>query len=580
MDRLGPRYKVFVINLRRATDRLANISKILSGLNISFERIEAADAQNLSESEINKYYSKQLNKRLMTRYMSKAEIACYISHIYCWQKIAEDRLDFAITIEDDAIPNANLCKVIDFLKSYKGDFGYLQLGYRKPGRQDKAKTIRTCNSFEFVEYKRFSGETPIDAVSYNAAKTLLKNCIPFGRPVDSDSDFYWHTKVKRLGLRPYSYIYSESEFESTIAGRNKNRIKTKSLFAISTVQDIYYHSFSTYNKACAVLKKLNAHTPFLYALKGLSSIIPYKPLRKRLRTFCLSNLQNDFSKQNILAEQLRKNYVEPYLKGEIPELQTLPKKADIADNSSLWQFWYQGQENISSDVVKISFKSADTHKGTLKHIVIDKNTISKYVDIPDYIYDKTLNAKPAKMALFSDILRLYLLYTYGGVWADATCYFSSDIPNNIKDAPFFMFQRGARPTCHKEWEMFNPKYFSWDPNNRVNSLSSFIVVKKQNPLIGALLKLLTEYIKNEPSIPHYFILHILLDVMLEYKYFRSLNCEICDDTIPHLLLKNINKDFSQPLWEEITKKSFVHKLNYAKCKNKKSIYQKIKEQYE
>lgn len=77
-------YKVFVINLARAKDRLTVISERLRELGIPFERIEAADAETLTESEISKYYSLKLNKHRMTRFMTKGEVACYISHIYCW----------------------------------------------------------------------------------------------------------------------------------------------------------------------------------------------------------------------------------------------------------------------------------------------------------------------------------------------------------------------------------------------------------------------------------------------------------------------------------------------------------------
>lgn len=87
-------YKVFVINLARAKDRLTVISERLRELGIPFERIEAADAETLTESEISKYYSLKLNKHRMTRFMTKGEVACYISHIYCWQRIISERGTF------------------------------------------------------------------------------------------------------------------------------------------------------------------------------------------------------------------------------------------------------------------------------------------------------------------------------------------------------------------------------------------------------------------------------------------------------------------------------------------------------
>jgi len=270
MNTNGKSYKIFVINLKRASDRLNTISERLKQLNLPFERIEAADAQTLSDEEISKYYSADLNKVRMTRYMTKGEIACYISHIYCWQKIVSERLDFAITIEDDALPNANLIDAIKFLSNYNGDFGYLQLAWRSINKE-KCKVKFSDGKFEIVEYRRFTGETPIDAVSYNAAKTLLENCIPFGRPVDSDSNFYWDTKVRRCGLRPYSYLYESSNFESSITGRDYNRKRTGSIFAKSTVQDAYYYTFSAWHT-------LKTHTirSGLVFFKFISRMMPRK----------------------------------------------------------------------------------------------------------------------------------------------------------------------------------------------------------------------------------------------------------------------------------------------------------------
>lgn len=266
-------YKIFVINLKRASDRLNAISERLKQLNLPFERVEAADAETLSDEEISKYYSADLNKVRMTRYMTKGEIACYISHIYCWQKIVSERLDFAITIEDDALPNANLNDAIKFLSNYNGDFGYLQLAWRSINKE-KCRVKYSDGKFEIVEYRRFTGETPIDAVSYNAAEMLLENCIPFGRPVDSDSNFYWDTKVRRCGLRPYSYLYESSKFESSITGRDFNRKRTGSIFAKSTIQDIYFYTFSSWYALKSLAAKYSLKSFVSRFIKAFSRIMP------------------------------------------------------------------------------------------------------------------------------------------------------------------------------------------------------------------------------------------------------------------------------------------------------------------
>ncbi len=235
-------YKVFVINLARSPDRLASITEKLRRLGVPFERVEAADGEKLTEEEISKYYSPSLNRRRMTRFMTKGEIGCYISHIYCWKKIVSERLDFAITIEDDVSPNSNLKRAIEFLSGYEGDIGYLQLGWCEKYKQ-RCKVKRSYGKFEIVQYRRQTGETPIDAVSYKAARTLLENCIPFGRPVDTDANFYWETKVRRYGLRPYSYIYvssTDTEFGTLISGRKEAKETGSMLGRLRTKRKYFY----------------------------------------------------------------------------------------------------------------------------------------------------------------------------------------------------------------------------------------------------------------------------------------------------------------------------------------------------
>lgn len=247
-------YKIYVINLKRSPDRWNSISSKLKELGVDFERMEAADAQTLSDEEISKYYSKELNRKRMSRYMTKGEIACYISHIYCWQKMLEENLDFAITIEDDVVPNEKLLKTIEFLSNFDGDFGYLQLARKACDNAKKSRryTIKkSYGDFKVAEFIRFTGETPMDALSKESAKLLLKTSIPFGRPIDSDADFYWHTKIRRNALLPFTYEYDENPFESLIEGRSKGdsqRIRTGNIFTKSFIQDSIFFFRNVYNK--------------------------------------------------------------------------------------------------------------------------------------------------------------------------------------------------------------------------------------------------------------------------------------------------------------------------------------------
>lgn len=217
----------------------------------------------------------------------------------------------------------------------------------------------------------------------------------------------------------------------------------------------------------------------------------------------------------------------------------------------------------------ICLSSAVKYKGKLEHRILTKGTISKYVDIPDFAYAKLTEERRPKIPWFSDLLGLYLLSAYGGIWADYLCFFTSEIPEKIINADFFAFQRSA-DAGNWNWGDFED-YFSWNLANRVKLFNGFIAAKKGNKLIDALKDILSEYWRRETGSPHYFIFQILFDVLLEYPQFRSANCEIADDTKLHFLQTILAKGlgYSEKLWSRVSAASFVHKLTYGVVSNDK-----------
>lgn len=95
------------------------------------------------------------------------------------------------------------------------------------------------------------------------------------------------------------------------------------------------------------------------------------------------------------------------------------------DTKHIWVFWYQGHDKMP-DIVKICYKQLKTAARDYSVHLLDKSNISTYVDIPPYIYKK-LNEGKMSLTHFSDILRIYLLYKYGGLWCDATIFCHNNI---------------------------------------------------------------------------------------------------------------------------------------------------------
>ena len=275
--------------------------------------------------------------------------------------------------------------------------------------------------------------------------------------------------------------------------------------------------------------------------------------------------QKIIEEQNQVAEYLRRNYIIPYLKGEIQDF-NFEQKKDLGTDKIIWQFWGQGEDINTPEIVRASFASIEKHAGEYQRICLNIQTIQDYLDLPDFVYEKLKTKKDFSYAFFADILRISLLSTYGGVWIDSTILLTDNISSEILNHDFFMFQRSKRPDDYENWENINIDYWGWDKDFRVNVLNSFIVSKKNHKITNAIKTILLNYWYKEEKYIHYFLFQILFDELMKIDEFKELNSQIISDTIPHLLHYYKDEDYTKELWNKITSATQIHKLSYFDCK--------------
>ena len=93
---------IYYINLERSPLRRERLEKCLSSYSLSFTRIDAVDAKNLSDEYVAQYYDPKINPHRYFAPLKKSEIACFLSHRKALQEfIASDAADVAIILEDD-----------------------------------------------------------------------------------------------------------------------------------------------------------------------------------------------------------------------------------------------------------------------------------------------------------------------------------------------------------------------------------------------------------------------------------------------------------------------------------------------
>lgn len=230
-----------------------------------------------------------------------------------------------------------------------------------------------------------------------------------------------------------------------------------------------------------------------------------------------------------------------------------PKK-DFPDSRIIWQYWAQGFDDVPA-VVSKCMASVDKYASDYTIIRLSDSNLEEYLDIPDFIRDKRSRMTTAH---FSDLLRLMLLKTYGGIWMDATILLTGPVPEEYAKQDFFVFQRDPDEPDYKYWRNVYAYYFGWAKGFRVNMLNSFIVAKREERLVSKLCNLLIHWWHIHDKIPDYFFFQILFDVIGGEK-----DCLLISDTIPHYLQQSVNDPkFMLMPRDEIEKNIPIHKLTY------------------
>jgi hypothetical protein len=230
-----------------------------------------------------------------------------------------------------------------------------------------------------------------------------------------------------------------------------------------------------------------------------------------------------------------------------------PKKRFDTDRI-IWQYWAQGYEDVPP-VVRQCLLSVEKYAAGYTLVRLTDENLSEYLDLPEFVQQKRA---AFSRAFFSDLLRLMLLRTYGGVWLDATVFLSAPLPEEYLNYPFFVFRRDPAEPNLRYWQNTYAYYFGWAKGFRVNMLSSIMYARKGGKTALDLCNYLLLWWKGHTDLPDYFFLQILFDV-----YEGRESYPLVSDTLPHYLQQSVNDpSFRLMAREDILKNIPIHKLTY------------------
>ena len=214
----------FLINLKRSPDRLQKMKTELEKQNIDFERIEAIDANNLSQSDFDICDTPNIEYPYRIK---DGELACFLSHRMCWEKFIKSEKEWGLIIEDHCVlsPKAyNYLRSTDWIPK---ECEIIQFVFtQKPVSYRKEIHLPDGNSLLNIAYSSPIGTSGY-FISRRAAEIALQHSNRILSPIDNYLFGSWSIFTKKVScwrLRG-AVIQRDSSLISTIKDRHKKKRK-------------------------------------------------------------------------------------------------------------------------------------------------------------------------------------------------------------------------------------------------------------------------------------------------------------------------------------------------------------------
>lgn len=160
-------------------------------------------------------------------------------------------------------------------------------------------------------------------------------------------------------------------------------------------------------------------------------------------------------------------------------------KTLINKKEKIWIYWNTGINN-APNIIKLCINTWKYYNNNWNIIILDDNNLNNYIDIYNIIKNKniTIEAK-------SDIIRICILYNYGGLWVDSTVICTKPLYKWFNtELDFFAYSRPGEDRMIASW---------------------FLYSKKNNYIIEKYYENVIDYWKNNSCVKEYFWLHYLFE---------------------------------------------------------------------
>ena len=216
----------YLINLKRADDRLVSAKETFNKVGIVFNLEVAIDGKDLSLPHEN--YSETKYNLLHGKKTNLGELGCYLSHLNVLKKFLNTEEDWALVCEDDIEFNEDIVEIINYAVASGINFDLLRLSGGSDRNKEKGLPLKLKKIYKgfFLSLNfGFKSGTGCYLINRLAAKNILKKIHKMSLPIDHAMDRDWILNLRSLSISPApvylkeelhlgnSYIQAKSEFK-------------------------------------------------------------------------------------------------------------------------------------------------------------------------------------------------------------------------------------------------------------------------------------------------------------------------------------------------------------------------------
>jgi GR25 family glycosyltransferase involved in LPS biosynthesis len=210
----------FIIHLDRATERKKHVNFLRQMIPLKVSIVLAIDGKKTDAKMLNFYQPNIIRPKYPFK-MRKAEIATFLSHRKCWQKIIDDELDGALIIEDDVSLSTSFFSFFMEMALQEinaGDFIRFPIG-----NYEKIKVpFGSKNNKAFFKPNIIGLGMQAQIVTKDAAHNLLNVTQVFDRPVDTYLQLSWIHQTEMFTVIPSGISEISNDLGGSLIGNKKS----------------------------------------------------------------------------------------------------------------------------------------------------------------------------------------------------------------------------------------------------------------------------------------------------------------------------------------------------------------------